>query len=605
MTDKHDADLQRVGDQNKTTDWVRGYENTPHVGFIDGIVDTAIRVTPVGRAVATRTDFGKHDLSLNAMIDLVEQTDPEDLESSGKALWDARDAIKKAADDLHAYVEKVPWVGQSGTDFRDWGRDLVKNTHHLSEFAGDAGDQITAAAVGLAAVRGAMPPRDTEPNRKRPDKFTAAEKTADKEGYAAAVKVEKDRQEAINQMNRLSSYYAVSEEVLASLPATQPTFAAMPSNVGVPRPRKWDNAGGSTPATGSGAVSHRGAGSVSGVDHHVTAPSPDVTRHVTNDSPTPTQHIPDKTPHIPDRSPHPEPPVGTHIDTTGTLPPPTTTTPGPSHTPPVTGTPPTTGGQPNVFDGGGGFRLPVPNGTSGRGLSGAGGYRNPPSAQGRTGTSELTNPRSGRTVGQGPMDQMGRATSTGQSAVKGTGSGPGSSPMGRAVTGGTPRPGGAAAQRATSGPATGAGRSNGVVGGRPSTTNPASKNGSRIPRGTVIGGQEEAANSRSTTGRLGQRGVFGASESPARPGSSTTGSRAVGGTPEAVTGRPTARNSAAGAERNGMTRGGAGLSRGVGHNGKPGEERKADGTPRPDYLVEDEETHLPDKPRRDVPPVIN
>ncbi|MFE1311520.1 hypothetical protein [Streptomyces sp. NPDC058755] len=599
MTDKHDADLKRVGNQNEATDWVRGYESSPHSGFLLGMVDVAIRATPVGQAVASRTDFGKHDLPLNEMIDLVEQTDPEDLETSGKALWDARDAIKSAAEDLHGYIEGVHWVGQSGTDFRTWGRDLVQNTHHLSEFAGAAGDQITAAAVGLAAVRGAMPPRDTEANRTRPKDFTAAEKTADKEGYATAVKVEKDRQEAINQMNRLASYYAVSEEVLSAMPAKDktPTFTTMPPNVGVPKPTgKGFDSGGSASAAGTGSSSHGGTGSVSGGGHHVMAPSGDVPSHVTSDSPTPTQHIPDKIP-------HPDQPVGTHIDTTGTLPPPTTTASGPSHTPPVTGTPPTSGGQPNVFDGSG-SRLPMPNATSGRGLSGAGGLRTPSSTQGRASTSGLTNQGSGRATARGPMDQMGRATSTGQSAVKGTDSGRRSSPMGRGVTGGTPRPGGTAAPRTSSGPTTGAGRNNGVVGGRPSTTNPSSKNGSRIPRGTVIGGQEEA-NSRTATGRLGQRGVFGASESAARPSSSTTGSRAAGGTSEAVTGRPTARNSAAGAERNGMTRGGAGLSRGAGHNGKPGDERKTEGTPRPDYLVEDEETHLPDKPRRDVPPVVN
>ncbi|SOD82717.1 hypothetical protein [Streptomyces sp. Ag109_G2-15] len=595
MTDKHDADLKRVGNQNDATDWVRGYESSPHSGFLLGMVDVAIRATPVGRAVATRTDFGKSDLPLNKMIDLVEQMDPEDLETSGKALWDARDAIKSAADDLHAYIEGVHWVGQSGSDFRTWGRNLVKNTHHLSEFAGAAGDEITAAAVGLAAVRGAMPPRDTEANRTRPKDFTAAEKAADKEGYATAVKVEKDRQEAINQMNRLASYYAVSEEVMSSLPTNEPKFTSMPPNVGVPKPAKRYGVGSPGSSTGSG--SHGDTGSVSSGSHHVTAPSADVTRHVTSDGPTPTQHVPDKIP-------HPDQPVGTHIDTTGTLPPPTTTTPGPSHTPPVTGAPPTSGSQPNVFDGGG-FKLPMPNPTSGRSLNGAGGFRNPATAQGRVGTSESTSPGSGRSTGRGPMDQMGRATSTGQSAVKGAGAGPrASSPMGRGVTGGTPRPAGTAGQRTTSGPTTGAGRSNGVVGGRPSTTNPSSKNGSRIPRGTVIGGEEEA-NSRSATGRLGQRGVFGAPESAARPGSNAAGSRAASGSSEAVTGRPTARNSAAGAERNGMTRGGAGLARGVGHNGRPGEERKTDGTPRPDYLVEEEETHLPDKPRRDVPPVIN
>ncbi|MGW5459306.1 hypothetical protein [Streptomyces sp. NPDC003996] len=600
MTDKHDADLQRVGDQNKATDWVRGYEGSPHSGFLLGMVDTAIRATPMGQAVATRTDFGKRDLPLNEMINLVEQTDPEDLESSGKALWDARDAIKAAADELDGHIQKVHWVGKSGDSFRDWGGTLVTHTHYLSEFAGAAGDQITAAAVGLAAVRGAMPPRDTEANRKRPDKFTAAEKAADKEGYATAVKVEKDRQEAINQMNRLASYYAVSEEVLSSLPekGKEPTFTSMP-NVGVPKPARKSGIDTPVSSTGSGSGSHGGNGAASAVGgHHVTAPSGEVSRHVTSDSPTPTQHIPDKIP-------HPEQPVGTHIDTTGTLPPPTTTTPGPSHTPPVTGTPPTSGGQPNVFDGGG-FRLPMPNAASGRGLSGGpGGFRNSPSAQGRAGGSGLTNEGAGRATARGPMNQMGRATSTGQSAVKGTGSGPrSSSPMGRAVTGGTPRPAGSAAPRTSSGPTTGAGRSNGVVGGRPSTTNPSAKNGSRLPRGTVIGGEEET-NSRSTTGRLGQRGVFGAPESAARPGSRATASRMGAGTSEPVTGSPTARNSAAGAERNGMTRGGAGLTRGADHKAKSGDTRKAEASSRPDYLVEDEETHLPDKPRRDVPPVVD
>ncbi|WP_208898469.1 WXG100 family type VII secretion target [Streptomyces incarnatus] len=598
MADKHNADLQRVGNQNKATDWVRGYESSPHSGFLLGVFDTAIRATPVGQAVAGRTDFGHLDLPLNKMLDLVEQTDPEDLESSGKALWDARDAIKAAADELDGHIQKVHWVGESGDSFRDWGGKLVTHTHYLSEFAGAAGDQITAAAVGLAAVRGAMPPRDSEANRTRPKDFTAAEKAADKEGYAAAVKVEKDRQEAINQMNRLASYYAVSEEVLSSLPeqGKEPKFTSMP-NVGVPKPTMKSGVAAPTSSTGSGSGSHGGVGSVSGGGHHVTVPSGDVPRHVTSDSPVPTQHIPDKIP-------HPDQPVGTHIDTTGTLPPPATTTPGPSHTPPVTGTPPTTGGQPNVFDGGG-FRVPMPNAPSGQGLNGAGGLRNSPTARGRAGTSEFTNPGSGRSAGRGPMDQMGRATSTGQSAVKGTGAGQrASSPMGRGVTGGTPRPGGSAASRASSGPATGAGRSNGVVGGRPSTTNPSAKNGSRLPRGTVIGGEEEAA-SRPTTGRLGQRGVFGTPEPTARPGASTAGSRGASGSSEAVTGRPTARNSAAGAERNGMTRGGTGLTRGAGNNAKPGDARKSEGSPRPDYLVEDEETHLPEKPRRDVPPVVN
>ncbi|MEU4035701.1 hypothetical protein [Streptomyces collinus] len=593
MTDKHEADLKRVDTQNGATDFIRGVEDGPKSGFLNGLIRSAVDATPYGQAVGGRTDFEKHDLDLNQMIDLVEQTDPEDLESSGKALWDARDAIKKAADDLNGHIDKVHWVGEAGTSFRTWGAKLVTNTHHLSDFAGAAGDQITAAAVGLASVRGAMPARDTDPNRKRPDKFTPAEKAANKEDYAAAVKVEKDRQEAINQMNRLSSYYAVSEEVLAALPAKDktPEFTSMP-DVGVPRPRQVHEGGRQAPVTGSHGS--RSADTSLPAGHHATVPTGDVTGHVNSDVPAPTKHIPG---HVSE----PEVPVGTNIDSTGTLPPPTTTH-TPVQTPPVTGTPPTTVGQPPVFEGP--VQTSIPNRTSGRGLNGSSGYRTPPTAQGRATTSGLNNPKTGRVTGQGPTNQMGRAASSGQSVTKGTGSGSKSYPMGRGVSGGTPRPAGATAPRANGAPPTGAGRSNGVVGGRPTPPAAGAKGGTRIPRGTVIGGQQ-AADSHPTTGRVGQRGVFGASKPTARPASGTTGSRAEAGTSEGVTGRPSGRNSAAGAERNGLTRGGAGLVRGADNNGKPRDNDRGEGSQRPDYLVEDEETHLPDKPRRNVPPVVN
>ncbi|GGZ23482.1 hypothetical protein GCM10010300_78820 [Streptomyces olivaceoviridis] len=581
MTDKqHKDDLHRVSQQNTVTDIVRGIEDGPRGGFLNGMVRSVVETTPFGRAVAARSDFDKRDLDLNQMIDLVERTDPEDLESSGKALWDARDAIKKAADDLKAYIDKVPWVGVSGDQFRTWGENLVTNTHHLSEFAGAAGDQITAAAVGLAAVRGGMPARDTRANPKRPEKFTEAEKAANKTEYDHAVQVEKHRQEAINQMNRLASYYAVSEEVLAALPAKAPNFTSMP-DVGVPRPSQRFRE--SSPTSGTG--SHTGTGSAPAIGHHTTAVGADnVAHHVTNDTTphhAPTTHS-NHTVQLPE-----EPSVGTNIDSTGTLPPPTTThTTGP--TPPVTGTPPA-GGQPDPL-GGTGYRVPLPNPTSGRSLSGSAGYRNPPFAQGRAGTAGPTNPQGGpgRTAAQGPMNQTGRATSTGQPAGRGT-----ASPVGRAVTGGTPRPGGTAAPRGNATPTTGAGRSNGVVGGRPTATGGPAKGGTRIPRGTVIGAEGQAS-SQSTAGRLGQRGVFGAPESAARPGAKpagSSGSRTGAGVSDVVTGRPTGRNSAAGAERNGMTRGGAGLVRGAGRKGKA-----ENG---------DEETQLPEKPRRDVPPVAN
>ncbi|MEV6513704.1 hypothetical protein AB0M61_47320 [Streptomyces sp. NPDC051642] len=592
MTDKHKADLDRISTRNTYTDFTRTAEDLPQggglfTGMVNGTLRAVAEQSPYAKAVHDSTDFDSTDLGLNQLLDLIDQADPKDLESSGKALWDARDAIKAAATELDGHINRVEWIGESGEAFRVWGGNLVTNTQHLSDYAGAAGDQITAAAVGLASVRGAMPPRDTEADRKRPHAFTEAEKTANKAAYTAAVTVEKDRQEAINQMNRLASYYSVSEEGMASLPVKQPEFSSMP-DVGVPKPVAGYRVE-PVSTTGSGG----GTRTTSSTSHHVTiAPTGDDSERATNDIPTPVKHI---TGGIT----HPDVPVGTNIDSVGTLPP-ASPMPVTGHTPPIAGTPATSAGPTGGFDSG--FGTPMPNGTSGRSLAGGGGLRTPASAQGRAGTSGLNKPGSG---GPGQTNQMGRATGTGQPVARGAASGTKSSPTGRGITGGTPRAGGAPSPRANGGQATGAGRANGVVGGRPTNASGKStQGGAKMPRGTVVGA-EESANSRPVNSRPGQRGVFGAPEPTGRPGPSPSTSRSGTGRSEAVTGKPAERNSVARAERNGMTRGGAGLVRGPGDHRKPGEGRNAREDSCPDHSVEDEEAHPPTNPGRDVPPVIN
>jgi len=591
MTDKHEADLDRISTRNTYTDFTRSAEELPQGGglftrMVNGTLRAAAEKSPYAKAVHDSTDFDSSDLGLNQLLDLIEQTDPEDLESSGKALWDARDAIKAAATELDGHINRVEWIGESGEAFRVWGSNLVTNTQHLSDYAGAAGDQITAAAVGLASVRGAMPSRDTAADRKRPHAFTETEKVANKAEYTAAVKVEKDRQEAINQMNRLASYYSVSEEGMASLPVKQPEFSSMP-DVGVPKPAAEYRVEPVSNTRSDGVT-----GPVSPTSHHVTVVTAgDATGHGTSETPTPAKHLPD-------RITHPDIPVGTNIDSVGALPP-ASLTPVNGHTPPVAGTPATGVGPVGGFDSG--FGAPMPNGTSSRNMGA--GVRTPASAQGRVGTSGSNT--SGRSAGRGAANQMGRAAAPGQSAGRGGAAGAKSSPMGRGISGGTPRAGGASSSRTTGGSATGAGRTNGVVGGRPSNAaGKSAQGGAKMPRGTVIGA-EEAANSRSAASRPGQRGVFGAPEPTGRTGSSKGSPRSGTSSSEAVTGRPAERNTAARAERNGMTRGGAGLVRGPGGHGKPGEEPSAQRDPLPDCLTEDDETHLPTSPRRDVPPVIN
>lgn len=178
-----------------------------------------------------KTNFEGHDL--NAMIDMVESAKPEDLETAATALLNAQTAIEDAAGELEGHISRVDWEGESGEAFRKWGAKLVVHTRKLADFAEAAGTQMTAAATGLASVRSAMPPRDTRQDPKTVADIPTPSRVEGNEEYAAAVKAEKDRQEAINQMNRLSSFYEVSETTLAQ--QEPPVFEAMP-DVGVPKP---------------------------------------------------------------------------------------------------------------------------------------------------------------------------------------------------------------------------------------------------------------------------------------------------------------------------------------------------------------------------------
>lgn len=580
MTEKQqEADLARVQQQNLLTDVIREIDERPR-GLINNMmrsaVEVAVKKTPYGSIVRGRTDF--EDYPLNDMIDLVEQTNPEDLTSSGEALYSARTAIQEAAGELKGHIDRVHWVGESGDAFRKWGRSLVASTEDLGEYAAGAADQISAAAAGLAEVRIAMPPRDPRAVRTLPKSFTADEQVADNKEYTAAVEAEKNRQEAINQMNRLSSYYAVSQEQLEKLPA--PTFETMP-DVGVPEPSggHWE---GESTGPAPGGVEARGGGSLSSGYSAIVTDGPAQPQNTGGAVTSPEK--------ITRQSLYPDVPVGTTIDSVRTPMPPT----GPvsAHTQPIPPPSSEVGGSNGPFAAG--YATPVPPGRSGSTRGGPNGLRSPLPGQGRAGSSDGRNGGMGpgRSVNQGPLNQVGRATGSGQAgAAKGGPSGP-KPPMGHGVSGGTPRANPAATPRVTGGPATGAGRASGVVGGRPGALpGTTARSGPRIPRGTVVGAEATSNAQQPVRGRPAQRGgADTAAASRAQP---------------RITSTPAGRNSAADAQRNGMTRGGAGLVRGPGGRGRPRDERGEEEAQRPDYLIEDEETHLPTNTRRDVPPVVN
>ncbi|MER6999479.1 hypothetical protein [Streptomyces sp. NPDC000410] len=523
--------------------------------------------------------FGKtsfENAQLNAMIDLLENSNPAELEGAGDALVKAKAALNAAAKELGQQIDAVDWKGEAATEFGRYGSDLVKYAYSLGTFANAVGQQMRVASEGLTSVRNSKPPRDNRLIQKQAKDFALPERTQDNPEYVKALKVEQDRQEAINQMNRLASFYAVSEE---SLLAQEPPKFPEALKAAVPPPS--DNGGGrrvDSDAAGSGGAA---AGAASPT---TTLPSSEVGGG---------RGVP-RTDGLGTAPPVLEPDTRTEINTVKTPPAPPVT-PGPAPVvPPNAGPPNPTNppvlpplGPPNLVgrDGPRG-RGPSDFPRTGRGPVGPtvtgrsdgpgrtpSGYRNDPTATGRQNpVGRPTGPTtSGPTTGrQGPVGRptgpMTSGPATGRTAGP-NGQGP--------ITGRQGTPGQPAYGRTppstTGGPRTA--RSAPIVGGTPQRPTTGSA-GSRIPRGTVIGA-EGAAQGRASAARPSQSGVIGANP----------GNRA-----QRPTGRGTpSTNGVVGTPRKQQSR---------------DEEQERGRSVRPDYLTEDEETWA-SRRRGAVPPVID
>ncbi|MER5226753.1 WXG100 family type VII secretion target [Streptomyces flaveus] len=560
-----------------------------------------------------KTNFEGHDL--NAMIDMVESAKPEDLETAATALLNAQTAIEDAAGELEGHISRVDWEGESGEAFRKWGAKLVVHARKLADFAEVAGTQMTASATGLASVRSAMPPRDLRQDPKTVADIPTPNRVEGNEEYAAAVKAEKDRQEAINQMNRLSSFYEVSETMLAQ--QEPPVFEAMP-DVGVPKPVYSTPRMSGAEVQGTEGLGALRESAVAGQDSSGTVAG----QSRSEDTSPPLKYV-DGSSISSDGA------VGTEIDSVGTLQPPQEAARSTPNSPqPVTSSGSSSGGAPLPFASG-----PVPlarGGQSGRtsgfggttgsrppisaqgragapgGTVGGRGTTGPISAQGRTGTPGgtvggrgTTGPISaqgragapgGTAGGGGATGPMGRAAATGPSGARAGGTAAGNSPVGRGISGGTPRPiGGTASGRAGGMGPTGAAHGNGVVGGRPISGAAPGSTSSRVPRGTVVGA-EGSNGSRSPVGKIEQRGVIGAPQAspgarPVRP------VRSAASNPDGVVGTPNGR------VREGRNGGSAGASAGV-PQGPRASRRKTNREDRQDQ-------RQPETQRRNTPPATD
>ncbi|WP_158239572.1 WXG100 family type VII secretion target [Streptomyces carminius] len=504
------------------------------------------------------TDFEGKDLE--EMLDLVEDARPGEIENAANALWDAAGKIKEIGDDLRTHIDRVDWEGEFGDNFRAWGRDLSKNTLVLADYTEQASIHLKAAGAGLATVRSAMPKRDASVlGAPKVEAIPAEERVETNERYKLAKKKEEDRQEAINQMNRLASYYTVSHDNMRA--SEEPRFGPMPS-VGMPPRAPGD------PYESPG----RRTASVPAEEYRTAEPLPQAQERRESTMVRGTAPEEKHTVLVPDGAPVPGQDVRTDLNTVAPVAPPATD-PGPRTPLPATGG----GGT------GPGPIAPLPpahNGPLSSSRSGGGGGpRNAGPYQGVRGGT------------QGP--------SGGTSNIPpGKGNG-----LARPVTGAGPISGAPHASQPPVGrPGTG------VFGG----TSQPQRGGSgspHIPRGTVVGAEH------GTTGRPPVGGATGASAIGA--GNNGPGRRQTASAPGGVVGTPRHTPAQGGAARP-FTPGGTGLARSGAADGgrspmgvppragRPSSSQEESGNEarRPDYLTEDEETWTAGR-NNTVPPVVD
>ncbi len=511
--------------------------------------------------------------SHDELYNMVATAKPAALTDVGAALTAAFDDISAIAEELKAHAERVHWEGDGADAFREWGREVAKQTHKMADFTLLVGVHMTAAGQGLTEVKAAMPAPTVADDKKH--KSDAEQAVADKHHL-----------EALQQMDKLDSYYETAYTEINNL--EEPNFPPLPPEFG--------NFGGGVapPGTSPSAVSTAdGQGAVSTAPFSVRSTS----GGGAETAPYAAVHGGDRV----DADTGAALDTRTNIDSTDTLPspdivdrtrqptlPPNTTDqqPGPVGPgglraprdlfPPSAPPPMRAGGNPARESLGpykGAVKQPRPTGIPRTGLPDGihgGTQARPP---GQTNTPRI--PR-GRVIGeeQGLMRR---------------------GPVGPATHGfkGTPPPvNGGSGRRLASEPG-------GTV---DSPRGPNNANGQRLPRGTVVGDEHGIPPRR---GPLGAGGVSAESGTHAPGNSGGQGQRRASESGGPVSGARSARGT-----QSEFTPGGSGLVRAnqqpepMPRSGRGAPNGSEPSGSRPDYLQDDEENWSGGR-RDTIPPVID
>lgn len=178
-------------------------------------------------------------MSLEALNAMLASAKPAELTGAAETLAAAAPDIADIARDLRWYIDQVKWHGAGGDAFREWGRGMVSETLVLAEYAGVVGQEMAHAGQALTEAKAAVPASDgmcyADPEKEKARLKALGPKT----------------NEAINQLNRLSSYYNASTDRISAQP--EPKFAPLPGGPGTVGGTETQYGSGGSGAAGSTA----------------------------------------------------------------------------------------------------------------------------------------------------------------------------------------------------------------------------------------------------------------------------------------------------------------------------------------------------------------
>ncbi|MBO3681887.1 WXG100 family type VII secretion target [Streptomyces sp. NEAU-YJ-81] len=151
--------------------------------------------------------------SHDELYNMVATAKPAALTDVGTALMAAFDDINAIADELKAHAERVHWEGDGADAFRNWGREVAKQTHKMADYTLLVGVHMSTAGQGLTEVKAAMPAPTVADDKKH-------------KSDAEKVVADKHHLEALQQMDKLDSYYETAYTEIKAL--EEPNFPPLP-----------------------------------------------------------------------------------------------------------------------------------------------------------------------------------------------------------------------------------------------------------------------------------------------------------------------------------------------------------------------------------------